>query len=112
MKNNCRPSTFEISTQQHKKWEVECVLVAQILPPTNVPIPSYGQMYHIISSPIENRKQYEIMINNFPAFICIDFVLIGSLGGYGKWVHYKYLYYILQIVRLCGLMEMFIHHPT
>jgi hypothetical protein len=39
-------------------------------------------------------------------------MIIGSLGDWGKWVHCKHLYYILQNVILCGLMEMFIHHST
>jgi len=39
-------------------------------------------------------------------------MLTSSLGNYGKRVHYKHLYYILQSVMLYGLMEMFIHHLT
>jgi hypothetical protein len=70
--------------------------------------------YIIISSPIENHKQYEVTNDNFHACTCMDFVLLmtGSLGACGKWVHCKHLYYILQHVMLCGLMETFIHHLT
>jgi hypothetical protein len=95
------------------KWEVGHVLVTQILPPINVPLLSYGWIYRVISSLIENCKQYEVMIDNFLTCTCIDFVsmFIGSLGGYGKWVHCKHLYYILQILMFYGLMETFIHHP-
>jgi hypothetical protein len=68
--------------------------------------------YILSLGPIENYKQCEVTISNFLACTCIDFVLMmkGSLGAQGKWVHCKHLYYILQHVRLCGLMETFIHH--
>jgi hypothetical protein len=39
-------------------------------------------------------------------------LMTSSLGAHGKWVHCNHLDYILQHVMLCGLMEMFIHHPT
>jgi hypothetical protein len=39
-------------------------------------------------------------------------MMIGSLGGCNKRVHYKHLYYFLQHAMLCGLMETFIRHPT
>ncbi len=107
-------SIFKISTQQQNKWKVGCVLVTEILLPTNIPTLGYGWIYHIISSSIANHKQYEVMVGKFPTCICINFVsmMIGSLGGYGKWVHCKHLYYILQNVMLCGLMERSIHQLT
>jgi hypothetical protein len=113
-KNIHHVSIFKIFTQQQNKWEVGCVLLANILPPTNVPSPRYGSIYIIISSPIGNHKQYEVIIGNFPTCTCIDFVLMmtGSLSACGKWVHCKHLDYILQHVMVCGLMEMFIHHLT
>jgi hypothetical protein len=111
-KNIRCPFVFKISTQQQNKWKVGHVLVTQMLLPINIPIFGYGWIYHIISSLIENHKQYQVMVGKFPTCICINFVsmMIGSLGGCGKWVHWKHLYYILQNVMLCGLMEMFIHH--
>ncbi len=113
-KNICHASIFKIFIQQQNKCEAKCVLLANILPPTNVPSLKYGGIYIIILGPIEKCKQYKVIINNFHAYICIDFVLmmIGSLGAHGKWVHCKHLYYILQDVTLCGLMETFIHHLT
>ncbi len=88
--------------------------MANTLPPTNVPSPKYGTIYKVISGPIKNCKQHEVTIGNFYACTCIDFVLmmIGSLGGCNKRVHYKHLYYFLQHAMLCGLMETFIRHPT
>jgi hypothetical protein len=54
---------------------------------------------------IENCKQYDIIIGNFPTCICINFVsmMTSSLGYDGKC---KHLYYILQNVMFCGLVEM------
>jgi hypothetical protein len=113
-KNIRCPSIFKISTQQQNKWKVGHVLVTQISLPTSIPTLGYGWIYHIISSSIENYIQYEVMVGKFLACICVKFVLmmIGSLSGCGKWVHCKHLYYILQNVMFCGLMEMFIHHLT
>jgi hypothetical protein len=109
----CHALIFKIFTQQQNKWKVGRVLLANILPPTNVIFPKHGKLYIIILGPIENRKQYEVKIDNFPTCTCMDFVLMmtSSLGAQGKWAHYKHLYYILQHVMLCGLMEMFIDHP-
>jgi hypothetical protein len=110
----CHALVFKIFTQQQNKWKARCILLANILPPTNVIFPKHGKIYIIILGPIENRKQYEVKIDNFPTYTCMDFVLMmtSSLGAHRKWAHCKHLYYILQHVMLCGLMEMFIHHPT
>jgi hypothetical protein len=44
------------------------------------------------------------MTGNFPNCTYVDFIqmMIGSLGGWGKWVHYKHLYFILQNVMYYG----------
>jgi hypothetical protein len=80
------PSIFKISIQQQNKWKIKHVLVAKILPPTNVPPLGYGPIYCITLGPIENCKQCEVMISEFPVCICMDFVslLIGSLGSCGE----------------------------
>jgi len=59
MKNIRHVSIFKIFTQQQNKWEAQCVVMANILPPTNVPSPRYGRIYKIILGPTKNRKQYE-----------------------------------------------------
>ncbi len=63
------------------------------------------------SGPPPNTKQYELKIGNFQTCICVDFItmMASSLGGCGKWVHYKHLYFILQNVMYCGQTENFIH---
>jgi hypothetical protein len=70
------------------------------VPPFEVLPPWYGHIYIIISNPPLNTKRYEATIKNFPNFIYVDFIhmMAGSLGGWGKWVHYKHLYFILQCV--------------
>jgi hypothetical protein len=110
----CHALVFKISTQQQNKREAERVFLENILPPTNVPSLGYGRIYRIISCPTENCKQYEVTIGNFLAYTYIYFVLMMkcSFGARGKRVHCKHLYYILQHVMLCRLMEMFIHRLT
>jgi hypothetical protein len=39
-------------------------------------------------------------------------MMASSLGGHGKWAHYKHLYFILQDVMHCGQIEDFIHFLT
>jgi hypothetical protein len=55
-KNIYRALVFKIFTQQQNKWEARHVLLANILPPTNVIFPKYGKIYIIISGPIGNCK--------------------------------------------------------
>jgi len=36
--------------------------------------------------------------NDFTPYTCMDFItMVTSFCGYGKWVHYKHLYYILNM---------------
>ncbi len=78
------------------------------------PPPRYGHIYIINLDPPSSTKQYEVMIKNFFNYICVDFIqiMVGSLGGHGKWVHWKHLYFILQNVMYCGQIEPFIHFMT
>jgi hypothetical protein len=39
-------------------------------------------------------------------------MMASSLGGRGKWVHCKHIYFILQNVMYYGQMEIFIHLST
>jgi hypothetical protein len=104
-KNICHALVFKFFTQQQNKWEAGRVLLANILPPTNVTSPTYGRIYIIILGPIKNCKQYEIIINNFPTCNCMDFVLmmIGSLGASNKWAHCKHLCIVLHLAT-CDVM--------
>jgi hypothetical protein len=47
-KNIYHALVFKIFTQQQNKWEAGHVLLANILPPTNVTFPKYGKIYIII----------------------------------------------------------------
>ncbi len=84
-------------------WEVGQTLGASILPSIEALPPWYGYIYIITSGPPPTTKQYEMTIGNFPTYICNDFttMMACSLGGHGKWVHCKHLYYILQSVMYC-----------
>ncbi len=95
---------LKLSTQQTNRWEVRQTLEVVILPPIAIPPPRYGQIYIISFDPPPNTKQYEVMIGNFPNCTCVEFIqmMAGSLGGWGKWVHYKHLYFILQNVMYYG----------
>jgi hypothetical protein len=88
---------FKLSMQQTNRWEVGQTLEVIVLPSTKVPPPGYGQIYFISSGPPLSIKQYEVMIGNFPNCTCVDFIqmMASSLGGQGKWVHCKHLYFIL-----------------
>lgn len=87
---------------------------AIVLQVTKVPPPRYGHMYIISSYPPLSRKQYEVMIGNFPTYICVDIItmMASSLCGFEKWVHFKHLYFIIQNVMYYGQMENFIHSLT
>jgi hypothetical protein len=88
-----RPNTFKLSILQENKWEVGRTFEATLLTLSNIS-PS---RYHLISRLLENHKQYEVMISDYPACNCVDFasMMALSLGKRGPWVPYKHLYYIL-----------------
>ncbi len=99
---------FKLLMQQTNRWEVI------VQPPIEVLPPRYGQIYISNFSPPPSTKQYDVTIGNFPNCICDDFIqmMAGSLGGRGKWVHCKHLYFILQNVMYCGQIKPFLHFLT
>ncbi len=109
-----RTITFKLSTQQTNRWEAGWTLEAVVLPPIEVPPLTYGQIYIISFNPPLSTKQFEVTIGNFHNCTCVDFItmMVGSLGGQGKWVHCKHFYFILQNVTYCGQTEPFIHFLT
>ncbi len=74
------------------------------LPSTSVPPPRYGFIYSTTFSLPQNKKQHEVTIRDFSTYTCMDFItmMASLLGGQGKWVHCKHMYYILQHVMYCG----------
>jgi hypothetical protein len=51
-------------------------------PPLEVIVPSYGPIYKLFCGESSSKKQYEITIGKFIAYICMDFVIMisSSLG--------------------------------
>jgi hypothetical protein len=68
------PNTFKLSILQENKWEVGQILEATLLIPSNIPLQRYGQIYYLLSRPLENHKQYEVMIGDYLACNCKGFV--------------------------------------
>ncbi len=95
---------LKLSMQQINRWEVGRTLEVVVFPPTKVLPPRCGHIYTINFSPPPSTKQYEVTIGNFLNCTYVDFVqmMVGSLGGWGKWVHCKHLYFILQNVMYYG----------
>jgi hypothetical protein len=106
-----QPTTLKLSMQQINRWEAGRTLEPTFLPPTKVPPLRYWHIYIMRFGPPPNTKQYDVTIGIFPTCTCVDFItmMASSLGGHGKWVHYKHLYFILQNVMYCGQTENFIH---
>ncbi len=80
--------TFELSIIQENKWEVGQALEATLLIPLTIPPLGYGWIYYLLSRPLKNHKQYEIIINDYLAYNCMDFfsMMSMSFGGQGPWV--------------------------
>jgi hypothetical protein len=74
--------TFKLSNLQENKWEVGQTFKATLLTPSNIPPPRYGEIYLLLLGPLENHKQYEVMINDYLAYNCVDFacMMVLSLG--------------------------------
>jgi hypothetical protein len=106
--------TLKLLMPQTNRLEASQTLEAILLPPTEVLSPRYGHIYIVNFGQPPTIKHYVAMIGNFPTCICIGFItmMASSLGGHGKWVHCKHLYYILQNVMYCGQTKDFIHFPT
>jgi hypothetical protein len=62
----------------------------------------------------KNRKQYEVMNNDYLASSCVDFfpLMFTSFVKWGLWVPCKHLYYILQYAMYFGIRKPFIHYPS
>jgi hypothetical protein len=73
-----------------------CILTTIVFPPTQVPFPRYGFIYNITFGTSNTIKPHEVTIGDFPTYTCMDFItmIVSSLGGWGKWVHYKHMHYI------------------
>jgi hypothetical protein len=110
-KKICCPKTFKLSIIQENKWEVGQALEATLLIPLTIPPLGYGWIYYLLSRPLKNHKQYEIIINGYLAYNCMDFfsMMSMSFGGQGPWVQSKHLYYILQYAMFLKVREPFIH---
>ncbi len=79
---------FKMSNLHYNRWEASRFLEVIINSPLEVPLCRYGRIYKIIPSQNPNKKQYEVIIGNFPACTCLDFVamMFSSLHWQGKWV--------------------------
>jgi hypothetical protein len=95
---------FKMLNLYYNRWGTSRLLETILSPPLEVPPPIYGWIYKILFGQNPNKKQYEIIIGNFLACTCLDFVTMMSslLGWRGKWVPYKHMYYVLQHVMFCG----------
>ena len=74
---------FKMSNLHYNQWEVGHQLFEAIVnPPLEVPLLGYGRIYKILFGQNPNKKQYEVIIWNFPTCICLDFVTMisNSLG--------------------------------
>jgi hypothetical protein len=80
-------------------------------PLTNPP-PKCGQIYHLLLGSLKNRKQYEVMINDYSTCSCVEFSSMRSVSFYrrGLWVQCKHLYYILQYAMYYGIKKPFIYY--
>ena len=72
----------------------------------------YGVVINIVSKEVSH---IHIIIGNIPHCKCPDFIKISSqaLGKKMKWVYYKHLYYVLEL--LCKVdyeSDKFIYAPT
>jgi hypothetical protein len=70
----CRIVSFKMSNLHYNWWEAGRLLEAIVNPPLGVLPPRYGQIYKILFGQNPNKKQYEVIIWNFPTCICLDFV--------------------------------------
>jgi hypothetical protein len=85
---------FKLSILQENKWEVGQTLEATLLTPSNIPPLGYGQIYRPLSKLPKNYKQYEVTINDYSIYSCVDFssMMSGSFGKWGPWVPCNYTY--------------------
>jgi hypothetical protein len=88
---------FNMLNLHYNQWEASWILEAIVNSPLGVPPPRYGQIYKILFGQSPNKKQYEVIIWNFPTCTCLDFgaIMSSSLGWWAKWVPCKHMYYVL-----------------
>jgi hypothetical protein len=108
------PNIFKLSILQKNKWKVGQTLEVTLLAPSNIPPPRYVRIYHFLLGPPQNHKQYEVRINDYTTWSCMDFssIMFTLLNKWGPWVPCKHLYYILQYAMYFRIEEPFIHFPS
>jgi hypothetical protein len=101
----CCPNTLKLSILQENKWEVGQILETTLLTPSNIPHLRYGWIYRLLLGPLENCKQYEVMIRDYSACSCMNFfsMMFASLNKWGLWAPCKHLYYIFNMPCILGL---------
>jgi hypothetical protein len=82
-----------MSNLHYNQWEVGWLFEAIVNPPLEVPLPRYEKIHMILYGQSLNKKHYEVIIGNFLACICLDFVAMMSslLGRWGKWAPCKHV---------------------
>jgi hypothetical protein len=87
---------------------------ATLLTPSKIPPSRYGWIYRLLVRLLENRKQYEVTINDYSTCNCVDFssMMVLSLDKQRPWMPCKHLYYILQYAMYFRIKEPFIHYPS
>jgi hypothetical protein len=87
---------FKMSNLHYNQWEAGQLLEVIINPPLEVSLLDMDKFIRLYLAKIQTKK-YEVTIGNFPACICLDFVVTISnlLGQRGKWVPCKHMYYVL-----------------
>ena len=88
------PCNSKAPTIDHRnKWESAC----QVQNVTEVPYLGFGRVFIIDSGIYPSKKQYHVIISNFPDCSCVDFInmFVVALGKRGQWVNCKHLLYIL-----------------
>jgi len=67
---------FEMSKLHYNKWEVSQLLEVVVNSLLEVFALRYGWIFTFIFGVAPNQRQYEIIIGNFLACICLDFVIM------------------------------------
>ncbi len=60
--------------EHYNQWEVGHLLEIVVNPLLESPMHEYGRIYKIPFGKIPNNQQYEIIIENFPTYTCLDFM--------------------------------------
>jgi hypothetical protein len=64
-------------------------LEATLLTLSNILPPGYGQIYRLLSGPLDNHKQYVVTIIDYLVYSCVDFFakMSKSFSKQGLWCH-------------------------